>query len=132
MKGKSKDYYKLVINIGNRYFSFLYTVEYKLDEWVKTDDECRQKEYLLTVFENLKNVKDFILYNGALIKSYFHSNLLVFKCKIKNKVNRLPKKLLIENGKIQWDKINLFGGWPEGTIMTEQVKIYGEPIDIMR
>lgn len=132
LKEKSKDYYKIVSVKDDKFYSIFIDdnskVEYKLNKWAHTRKENKNKGYFLLVFELYENVLSFLKYFCI-----YHSHIKckVFKCKIKNEIN-LPYQKEARFGIINWEwDCEIFPlHFPDGTIMAEKIKIYGEPIEI--
>lgn len=121
---KNKYAYKVLTTNNNNFVSFYMLgnakVEYNINKWAQAP-ECLQKlGYYLLVFDSLENIESFL---GKIRQGIF-----IFKCKIKNIINPLPKSLDIRGGSFSslyesFKNNNFLEKWPKGTIMVKQVKL---------
>jgi len=128
-------YYKIVstkvVKRKKRYFSCIVMdnneIEYFKNEWTKAPDGNKYK--YLTCFSTLKDVSNF-LESGINdhVKYKFH----VYKCLIKDELElkKFPIRYVVTNGNINYYYYYSDPNWPKGTIMAEQVKIFGNKINI--
>ena len=111
---------------GERYFSFWAgdgaKVEYKIGEYVGTPDWLKKQGYYLTVFENIKTLKQY-----AKKRNLEPELFRYFICDCEEKVN-LPRIAgyvdYIKHGILVLSKYH--AEWPRGTRMFKKVKLIKE------
>ena len=117
-----KTYYKLTAELEGQQYSFYMHgtgagVEYKVSEWVEAPKWLAKEGYHLFVFNNLKNVKNFIEKKG------FNKSTRLWLCEIEGKFDKLPH--YISGWNLMSGSINpsIAFNFPKGTVMARKVKL---------